>query len=89
MRFFDYDFVGYFENIEEDSRHLLQQLGLYDKYGASGWGKSGQDHFLKTAATSNMATLTGSQNVRQPAVLPTAMHHPWCDTHTLFVIQTG
>jgi hypothetical protein len=64
MRHFDYDFVGYFENIEHDSRLLLTQLGLYSKYGLSGWGNSGKEKFMGTLATAETATLTGSQNVR-------------------------
>jgi hypothetical protein len=37
------NFVGRFENIYEDTKRLLTQLGAWDEYGASGWEVEGQD----------------------------------------------
>eukprot|EP00750_Incisomonas_marina_P009818 INCI16147.2.p1 GENE.INCI16147.2~~INCI16147.2.p1 ORF type:complete len:357 (+),score=63.71 INCI16147.2:133-1203(+) len=62
LRYFDYDFVGYFEDLEADSRKLLQDLGLYDRYAASGWGPNGDEKFLNSLSTAKSATLTGSQH---------------------------
>lgn len=33
------DFVGHLENAASDARILLEQLGLWEKFGKSGWGK--------------------------------------------------
>lgn len=69
LRYFDYDFVGYFEDLEADSRKLLQDLGLYERYAASGWGPNGDEKFLNSLSTAKSATLTGSQHVRRAALL--------------------
>lgn len=37
------NFVGKIENIEEDSRRLLEKIGAWDAVGKSGWGPNGED----------------------------------------------
>jgi len=38
------NFVGRFENLHEDTKRLLEQLGAWEEYGASGWkSKNGLD----------------------------------------------
>ena len=34
-----YTFIGSFDRLAEHSRHILTALGLWDAYGADGWGK--------------------------------------------------
>eukprot|EP00927_Polykrikos_kofoidii_P044188 TRINITY_DN38223_c0_g3_i1.p1 TRINITY_DN38223_c0_g3~~TRINITY_DN38223_c0_g3_i1.p1 ORF type:complete len:847 (-),score=134.38 TRINITY_DN38223_c0_g3_i1:197-2458(-) len=33
-----YDYIGRYEDYGQDSRTIMQSLGLWDSYGASGWG---------------------------------------------------
>ena len=37
------NFVGHLETVAQDTRELLVHLGLWEWYGASGWGKNGND----------------------------------------------
>ena len=37
------NFVGHLETVAQDTRELLLHLGLWELYGASGWGESGED----------------------------------------------
>merc|ERR1712224_909636 len=32
------NFVGRFETIQKDTRRLLERIGAYEEFGASGWG---------------------------------------------------
>ena len=34
-----YTYVGSFDRLAEHSRHILTAKGLWDEYGADGWGK--------------------------------------------------
>ena len=36
-----YRFVGHMENAVQDSQRLLEQLGVWEEYGATGWGEQG------------------------------------------------
>ena len=38
------NFVGHFENMQNDTRRLLEQIGAYDEFGATGWGESSNDN---------------------------------------------
>ncbi|MGK3745646.1 MAG: hypothetical protein ACI90V_012507 [Bacillariaceae sp.] len=37
------NFVGHFENMQNDTRRLLKKIGAYEEFGATGWGKSSSD----------------------------------------------
>ena len=37
------NFVGHLETAAADTKTLLQRIGAWDKYGSTGWGKSGED----------------------------------------------
>ena len=41
------NYVGYFENLEHDARCLLEKIGAWEEYGASGWGKDGSLSFFQ------------------------------------------
>ena len=34
------NFVGHFENNQDDTRRLLERIGAYEEFGSSGWGES-------------------------------------------------
>ena len=36
-------FVGHFESLQDDTKRLLQNLGIWDDFGASGWGLDGNE----------------------------------------------
>lgn len=38
------------ENLAEDGKHLLRQIGAWQRYGASGWGKDGKDSIFQSKA---------------------------------------
>ena len=40
-----YDEIGYFETFAESSERILRRAGLYERFGASGWGANGQAAF--------------------------------------------
>jgi hypothetical protein len=37
------NFVGHFENMQNDTRRLLKKIGAYEEFGATGWGESSSD----------------------------------------------
>lgn len=37
------NFVGKFENKQNDTRRLLERIGAYDEFGASGWGENSEE----------------------------------------------
>jgi len=37
------NFVGRFENARNDTRRLLEKIGAYEEFGASGWGEKTND----------------------------------------------
>lgn len=46
------NFVGYMHSIAQDSRRLLQQLGVWEDVGASGWGEDGSQAIFESRAGS-------------------------------------
>ena len=46
------NFVGYMENIAEDSRRLLQKIGAWEQFGATGWGNDGSMAIFQSQAGS-------------------------------------
>jgi len=51
------NFVGRFSHAKEDAEALLKQVGAWEKYGASGWGRDGSERMF---ATNNAVHFTGS-----------------------------
>lgn len=42
-----FDFIGDFKHVGEHSEALLRRAGLWDEFGASGWGPSGNAAFFQ------------------------------------------
>jgi Sulfotransferase family len=47
------NFVGYMDTIQEDAERLLKRLGVWEKYGRSGWGSNGKEHIFQTEIGDN------------------------------------
>jgi hypothetical protein len=41
------NFVGHFDNLQMDTKRLLERIGAYDKYGKSGWGTYRNDSIFE------------------------------------------
>ena len=54
------NFVGHFETLESDARRLLERIGAWDDYGATGWGLHG-DEPIFSSRTDGHST---SKNIR-------------------------
>jgi hypothetical protein len=55
------DFIGSMDNLQEDSKRLLQTIGAWDQFGASGWGVNGKERVFQSKSSVNHAT---SNNTR-------------------------
>lgn len=42
-----FDFIGDFNHIQEHSEELLRRMGLWEEFGASGWGPQGKNAFFQ------------------------------------------
>ena len=51
------NFVGHMENLEQDARRLLTQVGVWNEYGSSGWGKDGRQAIFATGESSGSAQI--------------------------------
>ncbi|CAM9780420.1 unnamed protein product [Scytosiphon promiscuus] len=51
-----FDFVGDFQHVEAHSEALLRHAGLWDEYGASGWGPQGESAFFERSTVQGHAT---------------------------------
>jgi hypothetical protein len=57
------NFVGHMENIANDTERLLTQLGMWEQYGASGWGSNPRNDGENTSVFAGLSTVkhaTGS-----------------------------
>jgi hypothetical protein len=54
------NFVGHVEHAQQDSKSLLQQIGAWDEYGKSGWGKERNSSIFGRAAMNNQDHATHS-----------------------------
>lgn len=46
LRYTKYNYIAKVETIRPDIEELFRRLGLWDQYGATGWGANGTDSFL-------------------------------------------
>ncbi|KAG7347992.1 sulfotransferase family protein [Nitzschia inconspicua] len=46
-------FVGYFDTLQQDARRLLETIGAWNDYGATGWGPNGTLGFLERNGASH------------------------------------
>jgi hypothetical protein len=44
------NFVGNVETAADDARRLLQKIGAWEEFGATGWGESGTESIFQAAA---------------------------------------
>ena len=49
------NFVGNMDHLEHDARRLLQQVGAWEEYGSSGWGKYGKQAIFASEGSSGSA----------------------------------
>ena len=50
------DFIGTMDQLQEDSKRLLQRIGAWDEFGSSGWGKSGTEQIFQSKSSVSHAT---------------------------------
>mmetsp|Transcript_26499 Transcript_26499/g.63094 ORF Transcript_26499/g.63094 Transcript_26499/m.63094 type:complete len:322 (-) Transcript_26499:419-1384(-) len=56
------DFVGSMDNQQEDSKHLLQTIGAWEDFGASGWGVNGTEQIFQSKSSVNHATSSSASD---------------------------
>jgi hypothetical protein len=54
------NFVGKFENVQEDANRLLQRIGAWEEYGSTGWGADGNLSIFQKGETTQ-THVTNSQ----------------------------
>ena len=60
------NFVGYMDHLEQDAKRLLQHIGAWETYGATGWGR-GDSENSTASASSIFADAAGESAARQHA----------------------
>ena len=68
------NFVGYMGTLEQDAKRLLEKIGAWDEYGASGWGFYGNESIF--ASKSMVAHKTSEQDALETSSL-TILIDPW------------
>jgi hypothetical protein len=68
------NFVGYFENLEHDARCLLEKIGAWEEYGASGWGKDGNQSFFHRNTAPHS---TSAKDQHSTYYTPDVMQRAW------------
>ena len=56
------DFVGSMDNQQDDARRLLQTIGAWEGYGASGWGVNGTEQIFQSKSSVNHATSSSASH---------------------------
>jgi Sulfotransferase family len=59
------NFVGHMENMKEDTRRLLEKIGAWDKWGATGWGADGKSSIVELSEFSQSHTTGASSKIYQ------------------------
>lgn len=55
------NFIGHFEKLNVDGPRLLQQIGAWEEYGKTGWGKYGNLTLFQRTSASGQSHTTGSK----------------------------
>lgn len=55
------NFVGYFESLAEDARKMLERLGVWEEFGASGWGKYQNESIFTESSQAKHRTGAGTK----------------------------
>ena len=45
------NFLGTLEHVQQDAKALLERVGAWDEYGASGWGKNGTERIFESKSS--------------------------------------
>jgi hypothetical protein len=53
------NFVGHLDNVTRDARCLLERIGAWEKYGATGWGAFRSSSFLDQNMASHATSSRG------------------------------
>ena len=56
------DFIGSMDNQQEDAKRLLQIIGAWDDFGASGWGVNGTEQIFQSKSTVTHATSSNASD---------------------------
>lgn len=64
-----FDFVGDFNHVQAHSEALLRRAGLWDEFGASGWGPMGTAAFFQRWAGGGLFQRGGKILMRSPLFL--------------------
>ena len=59
------DVIGHMKTMERDAKRLLQRIGAWDDYGASGWGVHGNESIFQSKGTVSHATSQNKADSRQ------------------------
>jgi hypothetical protein len=59
------NFVGHMENMKEDTKRLLDQIGAWEKWGATGWGPDGNKSILESSEYSQSHTTNADSKIFQ------------------------
>lgn len=63
------NFVGKFDNVAVDTKRLLERVGAWQEYGASGWGTSNQSVFGATETVHHVTNSSSQvQLLREPEI---------------------
>lgn len=56
------DFIGSMDHLQEDAKQILQRIGAWEEYGASGWGVDGTERIFESKSSVNHATSGNSKD---------------------------
>ncbi|KAG7347225.1 sulfotransferase family protein [Nitzschia inconspicua] len=59
------NFVGHMESMKNDTRRLLEKIGAWDKWGATGWGPHGNSSIVDQSEFSQSHTTGSSSKIYQ------------------------
>jgi hypothetical protein len=70
------NFVGHFESLEEDARSLLEKIGAWQEYGATGWGVHGNlSFFQKNFAHHSTSAKSRQEDFYTPQILEPVLQY--------------
>jgi hypothetical protein len=80
------NFVGHFDSLEEDARSLLERIGAWQEYGATGWGVHGNlSFFQRNIARHSTSAKSHQEEFYTPQVLERVLKYLKEDyDHVLF-----
>ena len=76
------NFIGRLSHKEKDMERLLRRVGLWEQFGANGWGEDGKSHIFASNALQSRAT--GSKGKLKKHYTPSLEKQ----VHAMFVLDT-